>query len=251
MATLATFWPDAPVAETRPFLAKRGALVVSRTPAQRPQAAMSHASLFAGQAGGSLFAPVAPRTDAAPATRRASAGGLVSPSQRIMLAGPTGGADVHRIRQIISYAESRKDGYDAVVWGARVPPPDLPTRLTIGEIFRWIDETPGQNHAIGRYQFIPSTLRRLVQQAGLSTDHIFSPAVQDQLADILLADAGLHDIRAGQIGRHRFMNNLARIWAGLPTSSGKSYYDGHAGNRSTITWAQFDAEMRQIFPDRG
>ena len=28
----------------------------------------------------------------------------------------------------------------------------------------------------------------------------------------------------GKISRHRFMENLARIWAGLPTSTGRSYY---------------------------
>ena len=250
--TLFGLWPAAPKAETVPFLAKRGALIVSRDTAPRPQVLTTNASLFVGQAGGNLFAPVTPRADAAPRFQRARTGGLIQPDRRIMLTGPAGGgADVHRIRQIISHAESRRDGYDAVVWGARIPPPDVPTRLTLGQIFRWIDETPGQNHAIGRYQFIPKTLRRLVRQAGLSGDHVFSPAVQDRLADILLAEAGLQEVRAGQIGRHRFMNNLAQIWAGLPTSNGRSYYHGHAGNRSTITWAQFDAEMAALYPDRG
>ncbi len=44
------------------------------------------------------------------------------------------------------------------------------------------------------------------------------------------------------------MNNLAEIWAGLPTTNGKSHYDGYAGNRATMSWAQFDAAMAQIFP---
>jgi len=44
------------------------------------------------------------------------------------------------------------------------------------------------------------------------------------------------------------MNNLAKIWAGLPNSTGKSYYHGHAGNRATMTWARFRAEMEKIFP---
>jgi hypothetical protein len=44
------------------------------------------------------------------------------------------------------------------------------------------------------------------------------------------------------------MNNLAKIWAGLPNSTGKSHYHGYAGNQATMTWARFDAEMAMIFP---
>ena len=44
------------------------------------------------------------------------------------------------------------------------------------------------------------------------------------------------------------MHNLARIWAGLPTASGRSHYHGHAGNRATMTWARFESAMAPIFP---
>jgi hypothetical protein len=53
---------------------------------------------------------------------------------------------------------------------------------------------------------------------------------------------------AGKMERHDFMNNLARIWAGLPNSSGKSHYEGYAGNKAVMTWDKFDAEMARIFP---
>ena len=42
------------------------------------------------------------------------------------------------------------------------------------------------------------------------------------------------------------MDSLAKIWAGLPTSSGRSHYDGYAGNAATMSWAQFDDEMARI-----
>jgi muramidase (phage lysozyme) len=119
--------------------------------------------------------------------------------------------------------------------------------MTIGEIYRWIDRTPGQPHAIGRYQFIPSTLRSLVRQAGLSNNDRFTSAVQDGLADILLVDAGFNAFKKGKISRHRFMENLARIWAGFPTSNGRSYYHGYAGNKAVISWNEFDAVMKKIF----
>lgn len=193
-------------------------------------------SLFIGQNGGSLIAPYPARTRnvrfKAPITNTL---GRYATSEA-------------RLLQLIAAAEAGPDGYDAVQHGARIRPDKRPTDMTIGEIYNWIVATPGQPHAIGRYQFIPDTLRRLVSQAGFDRRTPFSPAVQDQLAEILLADAGLASFQAGGLTRHGFMNNLAKIWAGLPTSNGKSYYDGYAGNHATMTWARYDAEMRQIYP---
>jgi muramidase (phage lysozyme) len=120
--------------------------------------------------------------------------------------------------------------------------------MTLAEINAWIDATPGQPHAIGRYQFIPATLRRLVRDAGLGSGTVFTPRIQDQLADMLLAEAGLNAFLDGALPQMSFMNNLAKIWAGLPNSSGRSHYHGYAGNKATMTWTHFRAEMDRIFP---
>jgi muramidase (phage lysozyme) len=159
---------------------------------------------------------------------------------------PKGVTSVDQIRFIIGQAESRRDGYDAVQHGAKVRPPKKPTHMTIREIYAWFDATPGQPHAIGRYQFIPKTLKRVVNELGVSHGALFSPDVQDALSDILLADAGLYEFQTGTLPRHDFMNNLAKIWAGLPTSNGKSHYHGFAGNKASITWKAFDAQMQKI-----
>ncbi len=119
--------------------------------------------------------------------------------------------------------------------------------MTLGEIFAWIEDTPGQPHAIGRYQFIPPTLARLVEIVGAGPDDRFSPRMQDRLADVLIQEAGLTAFREGRMTRRAFMNNLAKIWAGLPNSSGRSHYHGFAGNAATMTWARFDREMARIF----
>lgn len=161
------------------------------------------------------------------------------------------GRDVDVIHDLIEEAESRKDGYDAVQHGARIKPKGKPTQMTLAEIFAWIAQTPGQPHAIGRYQFIPDTLRRLVDKAGLKPSQNFSPSIQDKLANILLAEAGLHHFRAGTLDRRSFMNNLAKIWAGLPNSSGKSHYHGYAGNKASISWDRFYTVMKRISPSRG
>ena len=152
-----------------------------------------------------------------------------------------------RLRHLVGYAEARRDGHDAVQYGARIRPAKKPTQMTLAEIEAWTRATPGQHHAIGRYQFIPKTLRRLTRQAGFAGSTRFTPAVQDALADMLLEEAGFTAFRKGQLGRRAFMRNLAQIWAGLPLANGRSYYHGHAGNRATITWASFDTEIRRIF----
>jgi muramidase (phage lysozyme) len=184
-------------------------------------------SLFAGQSGQSFFAPYPERSRA-----------------RGMSAGDATG--VARIRQIIGEAESRHHGYDAVQHGARIKPQKDPTDMTLAEIFAWIDATPGQPHAIGRYQFIPTTLRWLVVRLGVRESVVFTPKLQDDLADLLLQDAGIHAFRSGQMPRHDFMHNLAKTWAGLPTSEGVSYYDGYAGNSASMSWEDFDAQMALV-----
>lgn len=158
-----------------------------------------------------------------------------------------GDTATQKLKSLIAHAEAPYLGYDAVVKSAGRKPDGAPSQMNIAEIYSWIKATPNQNHAIGRYQFIPATLKRLVAKAGLHHDVLFSAGTQDMLADLLLEEAGYTKFLAGLMPRHRFMNRLARIWAGLPTSNGRSYYHGYAGNRATITWAHYDDAMQTIF----
>ncbi|MBY6137668.1 hypothetical protein KUV61_17670 [Nocardioides marinus] len=176
-------------------------------------------SLFRGRSGGGLFAP-------------------------ILRAPPS----IKRLLDLIASAEAGKAQYDAVQYGARRKPPKKPTQMTIAEINAWIDATPGQPHAIGRYQFIPATLRRLVRHQGVKPQARFSPELQDQLAHQLIEEAGYSAFLASEMPRKTFMLNLAKIWAGLPVASGKSYYEGYAGNSASLTYAHFKSEMARIFP---
>jgi muramidase (phage lysozyme) len=183
------------------------------------------ASLFVDEAEGGLFAALPGRLDA--------------PLRR-------GDDKAARLHDLISRAEAGAMGYDAVQHGARVKPPKRPTRMTLGEIYAWIRATPGQPHAIGRYQFIPATLRHSAKRLRLPPETRFSPEVQDQLANLLLGDAGFLKVQAGEITAETFMLNLAKIWAGLPLPSGRSYYQGYAGNKATMDYAVFAREVRAI-----
>ena len=206
--------------------------LVAQAPPPGAEATPRAASLFVGDDAAGLFAPVTRRT-------------LDSGGGSRFTAGAT---PADRLRHLIGQAESRHDGYDAVQHGATRRPPKRPTDMTIAEIDAWIRATPGQPHAIGRYQFIPATLRRLVALLDVDPGTRFTARLQDRLADVLLVEAGDHAARSGDMSRTDFMNNLAKIWAGLPNSSGRSHYHGYAGNRASMTWARFDAEMARIFP---
>jgi muramidase (phage lysozyme) len=177
---------------------------------------------------------------------RARAGrGRIAAAELDNLAGNT---PVARLKSLIAVAEAGPKGYDAVHVGAKRKLPKRPTQMTLREIAIWVKATPGQPHAIGRYQIIPSTMRALIRRSGVSPQSRFSPKLQDSFADILLQDAGLDRFLNGRISRKKFMNNLAKIWAGLPTSNGKSYYDGYAGNRATITLKYYRTQMAAFFP---
>ena len=83
-----------------------------------------------------------------------------------------------QLLDVIASAEAGPAGYDAIHMSATRLHPAPPTRLTISQIFTWIDATPRQHHAIGRYQFIPSTLARLVEIEGIPLGTRFTPSVQ-------------------------------------------------------------------------
>lgn len=195
----------------------RGA--VSLDPAAASLFRGSSSGIFHGRGGGSLLEPV---LNALP--------------------------NLQQLLSLIASAEAGKANYDAVQHGAKRKPPKKPTQMTVAEINTWIKATPGQPHAIGRYQLIPATFRRLVKHQGVKPQARFSPELQDRLAHQLIEEAGYSAFLQAGMPRKTFMRNLAKIWAGLPTSSGKSYYEGYAGNSASLTWAHFDAEMQRIFP---
>ena len=171
----------------------------------------------------------------------------VAVTPKVALAPPSMGTGIEGLRKLIRFAESHRDGYNAIHHSAKRRPVKTPTEMTIGEILAWIDATPGQHHAIGQYQIIPTTLKRLIAKTGLPPTTKFSPKVQDFLGDMLILEAGYREFKSGQLPAAKFMDGLGKIWAGLPMANGRSAYHGKAGNRATITRAQFDAQMRQIF----
>lgn len=94
-------------------------------------------------------------------------------------------------------------------------------------------------YAVGRYQFIPRTLRFAVANTpDVDKYTMFTPDVQDKLFATLL------DHKRPQIGQYiRGQHNnlgwaldgLAREWASVEYRSGRGYYDYIGGNRAHIS----------------
>ena len=155
---------------------------------------------------------------------------------------------IANLRALIAHAEAGKGGYDAVQHGATVAPDALPTAMTLDEIRTWVAATPGQPHAIGRYQVIPSTFERLALKTDADGSTLFSPGLQDRWANLLIVEAGYGEFISGRMTSDTFMDNLAAVWAGLPLASGLSAYDGIAGNKATISRAAYARALTAIFP---
>lgn len=150
------------------------------------------------------------------------------------------------LRDLIAEVEAGAAGYDAVVLSATVKPPKRPTQMTVREIFAWIDTTPGQNHAIGRYQFIPTTLEYLISRTKTPVSAQFTPALQDRLANILLHQAGAGEVSTGRISDALFLDQLAQVWAAFPMRDGRSAYAGIGRNKALMTRRTYEMRVAEI-----
>lgn len=99
--------------------------------------------------------------------------------------------------------------------------------------------------AVGRYQIINKTLKGLIAEMDLKPTDKFTPELQDQMMMHLLNRRGLQRYLTGDISRTTFANNLAKEWASLPLSSGKSHY----GQRVGVSRAKLMSVVDQMLPD--
>lgn len=123
--------------------------------------------------------------------------------------------------------------------GYRASTRDL-TNMTIGEVLAAQDRK--EFNAAGRYQFIPSTLRSAMKQAGLSENDMFDAVNQDKLGlATLMSRKPIRDFVEG-----RSNNGFAAIragaqeWASIADpETGRSYYDKVGNNKASISSQEF------------
>ncbi len=87
--------------------------------------------------------------------------------------------------------------------------------------------------AIGAYQFMPDTIDELIKEGVIKPDDMFTPALQEKMADYLIAKA-----KNGSKTMAEFAKNLAGRWASLPQGPDEtSQYTGVGMNTGPkIKW---------------
>lgn len=146
-----------------------------------------------------------------------------------------------RLLEFIGNLEAPK-GYNQR-YGEKVPAMNLAEMAVIDIlIMQEVQiENGARSTAVGRYQFINKTLRRLVEKLKIDPARRFDPILQDLLATELLRERGLEKFKRGEMSLETFANNLAREWASLPILTningkqvGQSYY-AHDGLNRALT----------------
>ncbi|USV40830.1 hypothetical protein [Xanthomonas phage BUDD] len=161
--------------------------------------------------------------------------------------GPTGNFERDLLNQIAA-GEAGRDGYDAIWSGSRVKTNKPASQMTFGEVMQWQRDTLNEqksrgipanrrSSAVGRYQFISSTLKAQMAAAGFKEDDLFNEENQDKLALTLLNQGGnLDKFKSGRISAGKFQDYIASQWASQKTSSGAGMYNAagfnHAGHSS-------------------
>ena len=127
------------------------------------------------------------------------------------------------------------------------------TSMPVKDVLAWqkkfVDEG-SPSSAVGRYQFIDSTLQSLVDQLRIDQQEIFNEALQDKLAVALLERRGLRDYVDQKISREEFAHNLSKEWAALPRVIGntpeRSYYAGDGLNAAQLSIDQIYAGIATV-----
>ena len=96
-----------------------------------------------------------------------------------------------------------------------------------GEL-KGVSETQGSS-AVGKYQIMQKNLKAWIKRGEFKEDDLFNKETQDAMFELLLEYTGYSKWEKNQITDDEFKNNLANIWASLPTTEGKSAHDQPVG----------------------
>lgn len=116
---------------------------------------------------------------------------------------------------------------------------------TVGQV---MDMQRNRLYAVGRYQFIPVTLRFAVSMSDVERLDMFTPDVQDRLFAALVLYKR-PSVGAYIRGNHDLigwaLNDLAKEWASVEYRHGRGFYDHIGGNRAHITRAEAEVALNQ------
>lgn len=139
------------------------------------------------------------------------------------------------ILDLIGYTEGtdKGDGYDETLAYGAYTGGDVNLRgMTLAEIDRL--QTKMLQHpknrwnssAIGRYQIVRTTLRKIKKELGVADTVKFDEDFQDRAARYLLWGRGIDKYITGKWSKEKVLLELSKEWASIPTPEGKGYYGG-------------------------
>ena len=159
------------------------------------------------------------------------------------------------IRKDIAKRESNGD--PNAISGGNLTGKNL-TQMSINEVMKYQGTLAKNKKAAGIYQFIPTTLKRMMLAAGFTGDEKFTREIQDKLAHTQLEELGLDDYQKGNTSLSSFAKKVAGTWAAFPLledtiiddkfghrelKRGDSYYKGVGGNKANVSPEEFEAML--------
>ena len=118
--------------------------------------------------------------------------------------------------------------------------------FTVGQV---MEMQRTQLYAVGRYQFIPVTLRFAVAMSDVDKLDMFTPEVQDKLFAALIQfkrPAVAAYIRGDHDHLGWALNELSKEWASVEYKNGRGYYNHIGGNRAHISRAATKEVLTQV-----
>ncbi|MER9178934.1 hypothetical protein [Mesorhizobium sp. M0767] len=154
------------------------------------------------------------------------------------LMGKSEGTDKHR-----GYNETL--GYGAYTGGDV----DL-VAMTLGEIDKLQTKmlahprNATNSSALGRYQIVRTTLRALKKALSIPDTIHFGVKTQDLMCLTLLNQRGLAKYLLGTLSEDKFMLEMAKEWASIPTPAGHGFYSNQS--RTPVSPAQVRAVYAEV-----
>lgn len=99
--------------------------------------------------------------------------------------------------------------------------------------------------ALGRYQIVRTTLRKIRKKLKLSGREVYSATMQDRMGCFLLGGRGIDRWLKGKKSDNAMLLALAQEWASLPTPEGRGYYDGQNSSVSVAEVKRTLAEVKK------
>lgn len=146
--------------------------------------------------------------------------------------------------------------YDMIYgFGQYGEPPQPLSQMTIGQVMAFQQQliratqgkVPGTNKgtsAVGKYQFISTTLASAMKATGLSPADKFNAENQEKMGMHLLQTAGGMTDFAKTGNKANFQDRLAHVWASVRNQHGKGVYAGQTGSTTMDSTSSLMDEIK-------